>query len=314
MNKLIASIPAVCLLMILAVSNAAAAVVNPTYPVRVIDPPPTSVVPGAVESNEFINVFAERTQFVLPDTIAVDFTAPGTYDASTDLPATSPTVAAGTPVNSYYIFTDQVGIGSSKLFKATITFDEPVIGVMVNGTTLANSQSVLGASGTAYPSNGGGLELSGCGDNAGQDCVTFFSPSTVSIKFTTWNVTDSIRVITQSFIPVAIDIKPDSTSNCVNNNDHGVIPVAILGSATFDASLVDPGAVTLEGMAVKAVGKGDKLLASLEDVNADGYLDMVVKIQDVDGAFTDGSTVASLTGNLISGAPFKGTDSLCVVP
>ncbi len=38
MNKLIASLSTVSLLMILCVSNVAAGVYNPTYPVRVIDP------------------------------------------------------------------------------------------------------------------------------------------------------------------------------------------------------------------------------------------------------------------------------------
>ncbi len=313
MNKLIASLSTVSLLMILCVSNVAAGVYNPTYPVRVIDPP-ASVAPGGYESDEYVNVFAERSHFALPNTIAVDFTAAGTYDAWTTLPATSPTIVAGTPINSYYIFTDQEGTTGSELFKATITFDEPVLGVMVKGSTIAASQALLGVSGTTYPSNGGELELGGCADGSSADCVKFISPSTLTIKFTTWNISDSIRVITQSFTPVVIDIKPGSEANCVNNDDHGVIPVAILGTATVDATTIDPATVRLEGLAVKAVGKSDKLLASVEDVNGDGVLDMVVKIQDVDGAFTSGSTTATLAGHFVNGVMFQGTDTLCIVP
>ena len=37
-------------------------------------------------------------------------------------------------------------------------------------------------------------------------------------------------------LQVAIDIKPGSDPNCFNNNGNGVIPVAILGSASFDVA------------------------------------------------------------------------------
>jgi hypothetical protein len=111
-----------------------------------------------------------------------------------------------------------------------------------------------------------------------------------------------------------IDIKPGSDPNCFNNDDHGVIPVAIFGSASFDATQIDPASVTLGSLSVKAVGKGNKFLASIEDVDGDGILDMVVKIQDADGAFTSGSGTADITGFLNDGTFFWGTDSICVVP
>lgn len=115
-------------------------------------------------------------------------------------------------------------------------------------------------------------------------------------------------------IQVAIDIKPGSDPNCFNNDGHGAIPVAILGSAEFDVSQIDPGTVQLQGLAVKAVGKGDKLLAHIEDVNGDGFDDLVVQIQDQDGTFTSGSGAAKVTGNLTDSTPFEGIDSICIVP
>ncbi len=311
MNKLFSAIPAASIALILAVSNVSAAVVNPSYPVNPIDPPP-SVEAGMVENNQLINVFTERTNVVLPTNIAVDFTAAGKYDDWNKIPATSPKINAGTSVNSYYIFTDQVGVTGSKTYTATITFDEPIIGVMVNRPKLANSDAFLGAAGTTYSPTNGGLEIGGCGSWTGLDCVTLASPSTVSIKFTTWNITDSIRVITQGSTPVTIDIKPGSEPNCVNNNDQGVIPVAVLGSATFDAAQIDPATVQLEGMAVKVAGKG--VLADIEDVNGDGHPDLVVKIQDGDRNFSTGSTIATITGTMINGTPFHGSDSICIVP
>ncbi len=116
-------------------------------------------------------------------------------------------------------------------------------------------------------------------------------------------------------IEVEIDIKPGSDPNCFNNNGNGVIPVAILSTDDFDANTVDPSTVTLEGLAVKAVGKGSKLLASVEDVNNDGLDDLVAKIEDVDGTFTAGSGTAQLTGNLFEahgGTQVQGEDFICV--
>jgi hypothetical protein len=118
-------------------------------------------------------------------------------------------------------------------------------------------------------------------------------------------------------IEVDIDIKPGSYPNCFNNDGHGVIPVAILGSADFGVIDIDPGTVQLEDMTVRAVGKSNKLLASIEDVNADGFDDLVVKIEDTDGTFASGDGTATVTGNLraeFGGWPIEGTDDICIVP
>jgi len=112
-------------------------------------------------------------------------------------------------------------------------------------------------------------------------------------------------------IEVEIDIKPGSDPNCINLDSNGVIPVAILGSATFDAADVDPSTVTLEGAAVRLKGKSGNY-GSLEDVNNDGYPDLVVHI--VDFSVSSGATTATLTGELFDGTPIEGSDSICIVP
>jgi hypothetical protein len=114
-------------------------------------------------------------------------------------------------------------------------------------------------------------------------------------------------------LAVTIDIKPGSDPNCFNNDGNGVIPVAILGSADLDVTKIDASTVQLEGMAVKVVGKSSRLLAHIEDVNKDGFDDLVVKIEDIDGIFSPGETTATLTGNLSDGPAFEGADSICIV-
>jgi hypothetical protein len=115
-------------------------------------------------------------------------------------------------------------------------------------------------------------------------------------------------------ISVEIDIKPGSDPNCFNNDGNGVIPVAILGSADFDVTQIDASTVMLEGLAVKATGKSNNLLAHIENVNGDGFNDLVVQIQDIDRVFAPGDATATLTGELFDGTLFEGTDSICIVP
>ena len=92
-----------------------------------------------------------------------------------------------------------------------------------------------------------------------------------------------------------------------------VIPVAILGSADFDVYDVDAGTVTLEGAKLAMKGKSDKsFVPAYEDVNGDTYMDMVLKIEDVDGTFTQGSGYATLTGLLYDGTPIEGIGDICI--
>jgi hypothetical protein len=143
--------------------------------------------------------------------------------------------------------------------------------------------------------------------NFGQGRWAFYDFSQLSVYF--------INPYVESLcVPVTIDIKPGSDPNCFNNDGNGVIPVAILGSADFDVTLIDPSTIALEGLAIKAVGKASKLLAHIEDVNGDGFDDLVVQIQDEDGAFTNGSGTATVSGNLYDGTLFAGSDSICIVP
>jgi len=111
---------------------------------------------------------------------------------------------------------------------------------------------------------------------------------------------------------VNMDIKPGSDPNCFNNNGNGVIPVAILGSTTFDVNNIDSESVTLEGMAIKVVGKSNKLLAHIEDTNSDGIDDLIVQIEDQDGVFEIGDTIATISGQLLDGTTIVGSDSICI--
>ena len=164
------------------------------------------------------------------------------------------------------------------------------------------------------------------------DCSSWGLDDTAGYNYGTWEVHNCsyngwtwdhcyrrvVAVRVEALIQtVQIDIKPGSDPNCFNNDGHGVIPVAILGSASFDATRVDPTTVELQGLAVRAVGKKGNLQAHTEDVNGDSYADLVVQIEDNDGAFSEGQGDATLTGNLYpayGGTPIEGTDTICIRP
>jgi len=113
-------------------------------------------------------------------------------------------------------------------------------------------------------------------------------------------------------ISVEIDIKPESDDNTINLGSKGNIPVAILSSATFDATKIDPATVALANSSVKLKGKGTAM-ASVEDVNDDGRDDLVVHIDTTALELTGEDVEAVLTGKLETGQPFRGLDSVTIV-
>ncbi|MFQ6132378.1 MAG: hypothetical protein ACE5R4_10115 [Armatimonadota bacterium] len=123
------------------------------------------------------------------------------------------------------------------------------------------------------------------------------------------------EVDTRTVMTVGIDIKPGSDPNSINLDSHGTVPVAILSDPGFDATAVDPGQVYLGGAGVAIRGKGNRLMASEEDVNGDGLLDLVVHVETENldpGTFQDG--YACLIGYTYGGQEIEGWDELTIVP
>jgi len=114
---------------------------------------------------------------------------------------------------------------------------------------------------------------------------------------------------------VGIDIEPGSDPNSINLCSNGAVPVAILGTDTFDVYDIDTDTLKFADAAVKVVGKKDPhSLCSYEDVNGDGNDDLVCHFVTMDIAGVDGqSTLAAVSGNLLDAIPFEGMDTVNIV-
>jgi hypothetical protein len=110
-------------------------------------------------------------------------------------------------------------------------------------------------------------------------------------------------------LAVGIDIKPNGFPNSINPYDRGVIPVAILGSDTFDVADID--------VTTLAFGPGGAPIAHLkghlQDVNYDGDMDLMLHFRTQDTGIVCGDESASLIGKTIEGQPIEGTDSIQTV-
>lgn len=117
-----------------------------------------------------------------------------------------------------------------------------------------------------------------------------------------------------NLIAVPIDIKPDDSNNSINLSAAGVIPVAILSTADFDATTVDPESVSLAGASVKMVGKSEKYLCNQSDVNEDELIDLVCKIYTAQFMIEKGETNAVMEAETIDGTKLRGEDIIRIVP
>ena len=123
------------------------------------------------------------------------------------------------------------------------------------------------------------------------------------------------EVLLNDAVPVSIDIMPEDPFNFFDCNDsNGVIPVAILGSASFDVTTVDHASVRFEGAWETHLDSKSQRMRHMEmDVNGDGILDLVLHFRLNETTLTCDSTEASLIAYTYDGNVIYGTDMLVSV-
>ena len=114
------------------------------------------------------------------------------------------------------------------------------------------------------------------------------------------------------FRGVDIDVKPGDEPNYINTRSEGKTPIAILSTATFDAGTINPLTIHVSGAPV-SLKKNGTTASSLEDVNGDGLLDLVIHVSTQDLEFINPNEVL-LEGYTIYGQRLWGTDEIILLP
>jgi len=105
---------------------------------------------------------------------------------------------------------------------------------------------------------------------------------------------------------VTVDIKPASDPNSIGLRSNGIIPVAILGSDTFDVTTIDFSTLAFGPSGAAPVDK----VGRLEDVNLDGFDDLVSRYRSQETGIVSGDTAACIRGENRDGIKFSGCDAV----
>jgi uncharacterized protein YegL len=210
-------------------------------------------------------------------------------------------------------------VGDDHTVVATVldNFDDPVAGITVEFAVASGPSSVDGETGEPVPNSGSGVT-----DGNGQ---AFFTYSNVQASGDVITVTvptqpnvavELEKVVGKTWkpIPAEIDIKPGSFPNSFGSKAKGNIPVAVLGSAVFDATAIADSSVRF-GDAPDPIGDAAIFhkKGHFEDVNHDGYMDKVFHFPFADTNLDPTDSYGCLGGEVL-GLDFMGCDSVNIVP
>ena len=120
--------------------------------------------------------------------------------------------------------------------------------------------------------------------------------------------------------PVVIDIKPGGYPNSINLSSNGLVPVAVITTADFDATLFNPEMAHLSDANTPMTDGCSGAMPvrwALDDVNRDGKKDIVFFFQTQELNLTASSTAATLMAHGSYGGAtlhIMGTDTVNVKP
>jgi hypothetical protein len=112
---------------------------------------------------------------------------------------------------------------------------------------------------------------------------------------------------------IDIDIEPDANINLINLKSRKGIPVAILGSDTFDVFEVNVATMAFGPAGTIGAAPTHDEGGHLTDVNDDGYTDLLSHYRPMETGISTGDTEACVMGETFSGMPFEACDKILAV-
>lgn len=172
---------------------------------------PSDIATGDWENNTQIREFPEVQNFTLPaGGVTADVTVPGTSPSSTSQNLSTGVIPAGTVVDSYFLHFDPVGEPNpADTLSGSITFNEPVLGLIALSQTQDDSEPILGLPGVTYADGKyHGMELEpGSGASGTNDVLTLSADRyTVSFTMSAGENADELRIVTAVPEPMSLSI------------------------------------------------------------------------------------------------------------
>ncbi len=100
---------------------------------------------------------------------------------------------------------------------------------------------------------------------------------------------------------VEVDILPDDTNNSFKDGPDAIVVAALMGSTDFDVNTIDTDSLMLGEAAPNGTFE-------VEDINADGFNDLIVTFAWKDTQLGAGEHAVTLKGNTKTGQAFQGSD------
>ncbi|MGQ0735671.1 MAG: hypothetical protein ACT4QD_18710 [Acidobacteriota bacterium] len=115
-----------------------------------------------------------------------------------------------------------------------------------------------------------------------------------------------MSALAQGPLHVTIDVKPGDTPTTLEPNRQGMVPVAILSSAQFDATSIDTTTIRLGPTGTEAgVERSNR-----DDVNRDKRIDLMLLIRVQELKLKCGDTAIRLKAKTTDGRDVEGSEAL----
>lgn len=112
---------------------------------------------------------------------------------------------------------------------------------------------------------------------------------------------------------IEIDIKPDSETNEIPIRTERVFPIAIFGSEELEVVKINPRTIRVTAAEKKLVGRADTRSCRREDINGDGFEDLICNVKTVAFKLDAGELLLTLVAETYEHEPLRAESTILIV-